>query len=221
MEDTKRTTIIARTLAVLIAVLGMYFICAMVTAIFKHFLPPSDAFDIFFLFVFPLPMLVFGCYCIYSGCCLWFKISSENVRRLSFITSIILLFLLIPIVKFSLKSDEIGNFLVPLLMIPAGIFFLFCNSVLLRLFNLPTATDWVQREKSVKRFFGWFAFLLLSIISFLLSRLLPEILNTIETLLCMACSAVVAYYVYKVGVAIALRNKPKEPEISSSPATGS
>jgi hypothetical protein len=218
MEDSKQA--IARTIAALVAAVGAYFICNIAVAIFKHFLPPSNAFDYFFLFVFPLPIFIaIGGYCIYSGYRLWLKISPENTRRISFVSSVIFFFFFLPVFRFLFKSEEIAIFLAPLLMIPAGIFFYFFNRLLLSLFNLPTATDWAQREKSVKRFFSWFVFLSLSMISFLISRVFPEILNSAEFLLCMVCSVVAAYCVYKFGVKIALRNKPKESEIPPYPST--
>jgi|GEM_PF-6307983 len=216
MEDTKQA--IARTIAALVAAVGAYFIYIIVASFLKNGISLKNAADFIFLFVFPLPIFIaIGGYCIYSGCCLWLKISPENTRRISFVSSVIFFFFFLPVFRFLFKSEEIANFLAPLLMIPAGIFFYFFNRLLLSLFNLPTATDWAQREKSVKRFFGWFVFLSLSMISFLISRVFPEILNSAEFLLCMVCSVAVAYCVYKFGVKITLRNKPKELEISSRP----
>ena len=184
----------------------------MAVAIPKILQTPSDTFDIFFLFVFPLPFLALSIYFVYSGYRFWFKISPENTRRISFVSSVIFFFFFLPVFRFLFKSEEIANFLAPLLMIPAGIFFFFFNRLLLSLLNLPTTTDWKQREKSVKRFFEWFVFLSFSMISFLASRLFPEILNTPEFFLCIVCSIVVAYYIYKFGVKIALWNKPKSIE---------
>jgi hypothetical protein len=227
MEDTKRLTIIARTLAAVVAALGAYFVYIIVAAIFKHFLPPSDTFDIFFLFVFPLPFSAFGIYCIYSGYRFWFKISPENTRRIAFVTAIIILFLLLPAFSSVFQSGKPDDFLTPLLLIVAGIFFLLFNRLLINLLNLPTATDWVQREKSAKRYFSWFAFFLWSSSFNLLHTYLPpekfasdDIKSLLVPLLAIG-TTIPAYAVYKLGVAIALRNKPKKSEIPPYPPANS
>jgi hypothetical protein len=220
MEDTKRTTIIARILAVLVATAGAYFIYIILASLPKILSSPNNNFTIIFLFVFPLPMLAFGCYCIYSSYRLWFKISLENIRRISFDTAIIISFLFISFLKFMLKSKDTEYFLMPLLMIVAGIFYLLFNRLLTGLFNMSAATDWAQREKSAKRYFGWFAFFLWSsAINLLQIYLLPEksSSSSLADLLFLPffiATIALSYAVYKLGVKIALRNKPKESETS-------
>jgi CDP-diglyceride synthetase len=214
---SKQATIIARTIAVLVAAAGAYFIYIIVSSFLKNSIPLKNATDFIFLFVFPLPIFIaMGIYCIYSGYRLWFKISSENTRRISFVTAIIVFLLLIWAFSYLLKSDKLDGLLTPLLMIPAGIFFLFFNRSLARWLNLPTVTDWTRREKSTKRYFGWLAFFLFSSSLGSLNIYLPPEKYTFLILPLFIGTIVLAYAVYKLGVAIALRNKPKESEIPAA-----
>jgi hypothetical protein len=215
MEDAKRTIIIARILAVLVAVIGIYLIGSIVIPLIKNFLPIKSVFEIAFLFIFPIPAIALGCYCIYCSYHLWLKISTENVRRILFILSIIIFFVLITIFHRYIDKEH-AYFLITLLMIPAGLFYLFLIKIFLNIFALPIEINWVQREKTVKRFFGIFAFFFYSsLMDLVMPYMLSEkdyslpFLEPIVITAIFAGTIILSIAIYSIGIKIALRNKPK------------
>ena len=225
MKDTKRVIIIARTLAASAIVLGVFFIYIIVSAYLRRFPSFESVFEVIFLFIFPMPVLAFGCYCIYCGYHFWFKMSPQNLRRILFVITIIIFLFLLPVFGGQEKNSIIFMFSIPLLMIPAGIFYISSIRLFLRLLALPTEINWTQREKSARRYFGWFGFFLI-ISSFNLLRIFLPPENTDATdfkallvLPIIIAIIVLALMVYKFGVKIAIHNKPKEVEISAYPSS--
>jgi hypothetical protein len=210
MEDAKRAKIIARTLAVLDTALGIYFVCIIIFSLANIITSFDNLYDFIFLFVFPIPFFIFGLYCIYSGCRLWLMISPENVRRVLFVSSIIFFFILVSFFPKAASSTEVSAFLTLLFMMPAGIFYILSNRLFLKALRLPAEINWTQREKSARRFFGWFSFFLLSAACRLLMIYIPPEKDTFLHLPTFICTIILSFAVYKLGIKIALWNKPKQ-----------
>jgi hypothetical protein len=224
MGGTNRQKIIARTLAGMIAALGAYLIIGWIIVPFSKNSPTVSGFgDILFFFIFPVPVLAFSFYCIFAAYRLWSKVSPENVRRILFIISVFIFLFLITLFRRTDKKDVFFIFSIPLLMIPAGLFYIVSIGLFLRLLALPTEINWTQHEKSARRYFGWFSFFLI-ISSFELASIFLPLEKTDTTdfkaLLVLPVSIliiVLALVIYKSGVKIALTNKPKEDEITAYP----
>lgn len=91
--STRRRTL-AKALSVLTGLAGLYVAAMVLPGFFR--MDFSDFFVWFFLFVFPLPAMVFAGYLIYTAGSLWKEISFVTVRRFHFALSFTLcIFLLV------------------------------------------------------------------------------------------------------------------------------
>jgi len=224
MNDAKRVTIIARVFAGLAAILGAYLIIDWVVIPFSRNFPPlSGIFDVIFLFVFPLPVLAFGCYCIFAAYRLWLNISPENIRRISLICALAFLVLVCGVIISNLENRILSHLVMPLSMITAGIFFLLFNNIFLRWLRIVHTTNWVKREKSTKTFFTWLALFSWTGLGQLFWELLPKE-QTHSSIpeepwgsVSMLVALLLAILIYKIGVVIALWNKPKQTHLSNNP----
>ena len=229
---SKQAAVITRILAGLTAIFGAYIIISL-RPLLKNFPTLDEPGDFLFLFVFPIPVFVFGCYCIFAGYRLWHQISPKNIRRISFSLSIVLFFLFVTLIGYyrphnstSPNYRSISQFDAPLLMISAGLFYLLFNKLLLRWLGMPSTIDWAQREKSAKRYFGWFAFFLYTAAINLIQTFLTEKYKTIHSFVEFLLLAlgfiivpiVLAFMIYKLGVAIAMHNKPKDASAQNNDA---
>ncbi|OHB56446.1 MAG: hypothetical protein A2Y07_06620 [Planctomycetes bacterium GWF2_50_10] len=204
---TKRTRVIVKSAAACIGILGACIIGYTVVSLFINFSQYAGWTDIFFLLAFVLPVIAFGCYCIYIAYKTWHDISAKNLRRIVFVITFLIALLICSLFAHPLKKIKVGEFVVSIIIIIAGIIQMAYTKLIAKRLHLEPVIDWAKRERSVKRYFGLLAFFLFTDSLRILMEIAPK--EPFEIILFWG-SLAAAILIYQVCVRVALRNKPKE-----------
>jgi hypothetical protein len=165
-------------------------------------------------------MPIIGGYCIFVAYRTWSKVSIENVARVSLVAASVLTFVVLGLLG-SLRANmpeasklKLASLASPLVIAAGGILYLICKRFLLKCLELPQTIDWTRREKTAKQFFGLLAFFSFAPLCSVGLELLPKWLFP-----AVVAATTIAFVIYKVGVRVALRNKPTdaEPEPPAGP----
>jgi hypothetical protein len=224
MEDEKKNKhaeIVNKIAAVLICALGLTLIIVIFVSLRGIFSDEEPLSHIFFLFSVAIA-LCFSGYCVFVAYRIWSKISVSNVRRMSFVASVFIYFILVGIF-YSVDECELWKIsLGPILMVPVGLFYWLSIKYISKYLDLQESIDWKRREKTVKRYFGLLSFFLFSCffhICINLEQRTPDLDKAAwRPFAVLFFSVVPAILVYRLGVRIALRNKPRgieEKDVSS------
>lgn len=210
----RRAKIAAKVIAGLIGALGIYLVAIIIPTVRAGLECENLLSYILFLFIFPIPIVALGCYCLFVSYSAWSRISVENVRRISLVGSLVLVLTLGGILHSAFEEGSIWRHAtMALCMVPAGIFYWLTKKILTKWLGLPATIDWKQREKTAKTFFGLLGlFSYQAFLGFFIQ--LEEVLDHSEGLWWWPFTALVvplvaAVVIYKVGVHVALRNKGK------------
>ena len=214
---TQRSKIVGKASAVLAAAIGFYIISVMILLLWRIFNSEDFLSEIFFLFVFPIPALVFAGFCLFVAYHAWSNLSAKTVRQISFIAA-----LLLGIVPFSFfYKDTVREHIIlpvifPLSMITIGILYLLCSRLLLKWLGLQEVVNWSRREKNVRRFLGWTAFFVWSACIQIIMNLAPKdprythIPKDWWWHVIVFLAILPIYLIYKLSVRIILRKKPAD-----------
>ncbi|MHC4155089.1 MAG: hypothetical protein ACYST6_09230 [Planctomycetota bacterium] len=226
------TTNKVRILAILPAAFGAYILATTLAAYWRFFLKGDIWPNILFFLPFMATMLIFGGYCIFVAYRTWSKVSVENIARVSLVAAIVLTFVVLGLLLGNLRAvmpeankQKVGSLAGPLVIAAAGILYLICKRFLLKWLELPQTIDWKRREKTAKQFFGWLAFFSFMPIFNLGLEFVPKqteyepFHEPLWALPTMVAAIMIAFAIYKVGVKVALRNRPTDGE--PEPAAGS
>jgi len=212
----KYIEIVNKIAAVLVGALGLYLIVMFLTPLSRIFSDGEPLSHIFFLICFAILILFIGGYCIFSAYRIWSKISVENVRRMSFVASVFIYFILVWMFYSVNESELWKHSLGPILIVPVGLFYWLSIKYVSKYFGLREPVDWKRREKTVKRYFGLLSFLLFSFLMEVFRHLEERISGLFEIpwwpFAVLFFSIGPAILVYRLGVRIALHNKPRDIE---------
>ena len=225
IRQSPKNIIIARLIAVLIAMLAIYIILGIWWAIFTG--PEFELwFDLVFLFIFPIPMTLLVIYFAYVAIKVWQSLSYNSICKLSGVFSIILTGVLMTMVEQfkpdDLQFDEImlTEIELPILMIVAGLLYLAFKRCLLQWFAVEEDFNYYDHKRGTKLYFGFLAFFIYSAISSTV-ELLPRASDsqysaengTLEALLLWG-SIPVAYLIYRISIKLFLKKQPKPPMLA-------
>lgn len=210
---SRRARIVAKTAAIMVGAMGLCTLGLILAIIWQVFQQEKGG-NIFF-FIFLVPGIVLGGYCLFAAYRMWLNISLENARRISFAGSIAAGFMFIgPLIYILPRGTVWQGFTTVAAMSLAGVFFLMLNKSLIRWLGLPYEMDWVRREKSAKRFFGWLAVFLWSACGQIWIEVWePRVSNELWSPVVIFGSMILAFLFYKICVGIALLKKPKAEQV--------
>lgn len=212
---THRSKTFGKVAAVLIAVLGLYIIIFIIRAVWQIPFSEDPLLHIPFLLAFPIPVVIFGGYCLFVAYSVWSNLSVKTVQGVSLIAAIMLSLIILgklyPIIEDSWKP-----LMPPVLIVVSGLFYVWCNKLLIKWLGLKEVADWSHHEKSVRCFLRWMAFFTWVACSNITMNLLPK--NPKYThvpkepwgIIVFLGSAILVYLVYKLSIQIILRRKPVE-----------
>lgn len=210
---------ISKGISLLAGVAGLYILFGIwFPVITKHHF--ESIFDIVFLFIFSIPVTCVAVYFLYTAGNLWKGISSRGINKLSVCLSIILAVLLLPVLAkikpANLESDESFWMVmdVPIVMIIAGIFYLFLKKCIHKWYTIEEEYDSNAHTRATKLYFGFLAVFLWSSVS-QISNLLPKSpgdehvpANTWLEGLIIFGSIPFAWGFYRIGLKLFLKKPP-------------
>ena len=178
-DSSKRVKIFGKVVASALLIFGLYcFLGVWIPILIRRFKEGWEISDIMFLFIFPIPFSVFAGYCLVLACRLYKGLTKESLRKVCFISSLIVFVLLLSTVynvlglESSTPHRTVWFSLTTILcMIPAGLFYWLTNKYLKRWLGFDASIDWQRREKALRNFFGLMAFFVWYFFEFLVLSL--------------------------------------------------
>jgi hypothetical protein len=212
---TQRPKIFGKVTALLATFLGLFIILEIIIPLYRTFDRKELLSEIAFYFVFPIPAIVFGGYCLFVAYYAWTNLSVKIVRRISIIAAFVLVAIIISLFHLILKNPVWDSAAIPIFMIIGGIFYSLCSRLFIKWLGLKEVVDWSRREKSVRRFCEWTSIFVWLACTSIISKLLLKFpdrpdMPLLVPLIALFGPAIPIYLICKFAIWIILRNKPTE-----------
>ena len=89
-DSSKRVRVFGNIIASALLIFGLYcFLGVWILVVKRYFKEGFELFDIIFLFMFPIPVSVFAGYCLVVARRLYKSLTKESLRKVCFISSLI------------------------------------------------------------------------------------------------------------------------------------
>ncbi len=216
----KRNEVVRKIVAGLLGGLGLFFIGEVIYCFLGLFDEEGFFSHIFFLVCVLIPFVLFGGYCLFVAHKVWLDISVRTVKRISFVAAFFMFFVIAGIIASIFKCETLANRTMWLGLINlfsvlvAGGFYLLFNKLLMRWLDQKEVIDWGRREKTDQRFFFLVAILIWVVCSDVILVLEKGISEgardwgILWDIVVLFGPIIIAFWVYKICVRIALRNRP-------------
>ena len=213
IEQSRKNIIVAKLIAAVIAISTIY-------AIIDVFIPsiPNPEFAglefSVFMSIFMIMMISLGIYMIIIAVRLWRQVTIKTVRRSAIAVTLISYTVLLGILRLLAPLTglefEVMSAPTSIIMLSALPLYLYIKRALLKIFSLPNTIDWPARQTSAHIYFFCVALFAFSDIGQVLDDIIeiwPGSYGLHLLILPLALALVII--IYKTGMKLAMRNKPK------------
>jgi hypothetical protein len=214
----RRRKVVVKAAGAVVGLFGLFIVVAVAWPVrnlaWRDDLLPS----IFFMFAFPIPGVLLGCYCLFAACKTWraADVSMEDVRRMSLVAAIVLALTVGVCAVVMVIGWGLEGLLGPLVMVVGGAIYLISVRWLAKWLGLSWETDWKRRERAARQYFWLLAFVSWSGACNVMLELVPKdekyehVPKQPWESIVLVGSLLFAVVLYYVCMHFALRGKPRD-----------
>jgi hypothetical protein len=212
----KRRRMVIRTVAVAVGLLGLYIVVLIARGVLRLDWRGELWVSVGFLFVFPIPAMAFGCYCLRAAYKTWGStdVGLSDVRRISVVAAVMLGVLVNGWTYDVTESLVWGGLSGLLIMALGGAMYLATAVSLARWLGVKYEVDWKKRERAARLYCFIMAFLTCGPMFDIALGLVPKTegspnlpSNPLWTLASFAVPVTLAVVLYYAGMRLAMRGK--------------